>query len=68
MDILLFIMFCFVQQIRGYSSGAPTSACVSMEPGHSGSSQTTNTPISFELKPDTFYNANEPVIGKSYNF
>ena len=68
MKIFIFLLVCLVSQIKGYSSGAPTSACNSMRPGHSGSPQTSTYPISFEIEPDTYYNANEPVIGKSFSF
>ena len=68
MKIIIILLVCLVNQIKGYSSGAPTSACDSMRPGHSGNPQTSKSPISFEIEPDMYYNTNEPVTGKSYNF
>ena len=50
LKILIFLNFG-AHLVNAYGSGAPSSRCNSMQPGHSGEAQTSNVP--FELAPSS---------------
>ena len=70
-SISILIFYCYIcYTVDAWSSGAPSSACRSMTPGHGNSIQTSPSPISLSLSKGKYFVVNLVYLnerGSKYN-